>query len=223
MLKRLSKHAWMQAVLARLLGRYLGFALRTTRWRLHGEAHIAPHFAGAPALVAFWHERLPMMPVLWMMARRHHRTGRVHVLVSRHRDGRFIGAVVSRFAVHVVHGSSSRGGATGVRALLGLLERGDHVALTPDGPRGPRRRAAPGVAQIAAVAGVPVLPCAAQTTRRRVLESWDRMVVPLPFGRGVIVCGAPITVARDGWQDALPVIEHALNDAAITADRLCGL
>ncbi|MBV9734673.1 MAG: lysophospholipid acyltransferase family protein [Acidisphaera sp.] len=222
MLKRLSRHAWTQAVLARALGRYLGFALRTTRWQLHGEAHVAPHFAGAPAIAAFWHERLPMMPMLWLMARRRGTTAGMHVLVSRHRDGRFIGAVVSRFAVHVVHGSSSRGGAAGVRTLLGLLERGDQVALTPDGPRGPRRRAAPGVAQIAALAGVPVLPCGAQTTRRRVLESWDRMVVPLPFGRGVLVCGAPIAVPRDGWQEALPVIEQALNEAAATADRLCG-
>ena len=77
-----------------------------------------------------------------------------------------------------------------------MLEAGDHVVITPDGPRGPRRVAAPGVAQLAALSGMPVLPCAAQTSRRWTLRSWDRMVLPLPFGRGVIVCGAPIAGAR---------------------------
>ena len=113
---------------------------------------------------------------------------------ASHRDGRFIGAVVSRFALDVVLGSSSRGGAKGLRVLLNLLAGGDHIAITPDGPRGPRRVAAPGVAQLAALSGAPVLPCAAQTTRRWVLRTWDRMVVPKPFGRGVVVCLPTIAV-----------------------------
>ena len=159
---------------------------------------MAPHAAGAPVVVAFWHERLPLMPMLWVKARQsaegRNAGNRAHVLVSHHRDGRFIGAVVSRFALDVVLGSSSRGGAKGLRVLLNLLAGGDHIAITPDGPRGPRRVAAPGVAQLAALSGVPVLPCAAQTTRRWVLRTWDRMVVPKPFGRGVVVCLPTIAV-----------------------------
>ena len=154
-----------------------------------GYEHVAPHAAGAPVVVAFWHERLALMPMLWLQARRTNRArARAHVLVSRHRDGQFIGAVVSRFDLDVVLGSSSRGGAKGLRILLNLLAGGDHIAITPDGPRGPRRVAAPGVAQLAALSGVPVLPCAAQTRRRWLLPTWDRMVVPKPFGRGVVVC-----------------------------------
>jgi len=224
-MKGLLRHPAVQTLLARLLGLYLAFALRTTRWRLEGEEHVLRHAAGLPAVVAFWHERLPLMPVLWLLVRRSPQaTGSrasVHVLVSRHRDGRFIGSVVSRFAVNVVLGSSSRGGAAGLRVLLGLLGAGDHVVITPDGPRGPRRVAAPGVAQLAALSGAPVLPCAAQTSRHWSLRSWDRMVIPRPFGRGVVVCRPPIPVPRHGWQDAVPVIADALNAAAAQADRLC--
>ena len=224
-MKRLAKHPLAQSILAWVLGAYLGFALRTTRWSLEGHEHMAPHAAGAPVVVAFWHERLPMMPMLWLKARRsaegRNAGNRVHVLVSRHRDGRFIGAVVSRFALDVVLGSSTRGGAKGFRTLLNLLSGGDHIAITPDGPRGPRRVAAGGVAQLAALAGVPVLPCAAQTTRRWVLRTWDRMVVPKPFGRGVVVCLPTIKVSRDSWQEAVPVIGSALTAAAEKADRLC--
>jgi hypothetical protein len=224
-MKRLLQHPPIQAAFARLLGLYLAFALRTTRWSVDGREHMAPHAAGAPVIVAFWHERLGMMPMLWLKARRSPEgraaRNRAHVLVSQHRDGRFIGAVVSRFALDVVLGSSTRGGAKGLRLLLDLLAGGDHIAITPDGPRGPRRVAAAGVAQLAALSGVPILPCAAQTTRHRVLRTWDRMVVPKPFGRGVVVCLPTIAVARGAWQEALPAIGAALTMAAERADRLC--
>jgi lysophospholipid acyltransferase (LPLAT)-like uncharacterized protein len=226
MLKRLLRRPGVQAALAGLLGAYLAFALRSTRWTLHGAANLAPHVAGEPAIVAFWHERLPLMPMLWKRARQEGAAQRVFVLVSRHNDGRFIGAVVRRFGLDLVHGSTARwgkdrGGAAGLRQMLERLEAGDHVALTPDGPRGPRRQAAVGVAQLAALSGVKVLPCAAQISRRITLPTWDRMVLPLPFGRGTIVCGAPLAVARDGAEAALPVIAAALTEAAEQADRLC--
>ena len=68
-MKRLLQHPIVQAASAKLLGLYLGFALRTTRWSLEGHEHMAPHAAGAPVVVAFWHERLPLMPMLWLKAR----------------------------------------------------------------------------------------------------------------------------------------------------------
>jgi lysophospholipid acyltransferase (LPLAT)-like uncharacterized protein len=224
-MKRLIQHPTVQTAFAKVLGLYLAFALRTTRWSLDGQEHMAPHADGAPVIVAFWHERLPMMPMLWLKARRapvgRDARNRVHVLVSQHRDGRFIGAVVSRFALNVVLGSSTRGGAKSLRMLLNLLAGGDHIAITPDGPRGPRRVAAAGVAQLAALSGAPILPCAAQTTRHWVLRTWDRMVVPRPFGRGVVVCLPTIAVGRDAWQDALPAIGAALTAAVERADHLC--
>lgn len=222
-MKRLLRHPVTQALLAYLVGLYLGFALRTTRWRLEGGEHLGKIMARPPAVVAFWHERLPLMPTLWLLARRLPEAAptRVHILVSQHRDGRFIGAAMRHFRIGVVFGSSSRGGARGLRSLLALLRDGDLVAITPDGPRGPPRSAAAGVAQLAALSGAPILPCAAQTSRRWVLPTWDRMVVPRPFGRGVVVCGPLIQVPRAGWQEAAPAIATALNVAAERADRLC--
>lgn len=222
-MKRVLRHPIVQAVLARLLGLYLRFALRTTRWRLEGAEHLTAMLARPPAVVAFWHERLPLMPILWVLARRlpQARPDRMHVLVSQHADGRFIGAIIRQFGVDVVLGSSSRGGARGLRSLLGFLARGELVGITPDGPRGPARQPAEGVAQLAALSGVPVFPCAAQISRRWVLPTWDRMVVPQPFARGVVVCGPLIPVPRAGWKQSLPEISAALSDAADRADRLC--
>ncbi len=221
MLKRLARTPRAQAALAWLVGLYARFAYATTRWRLLGAEHMEPHVRGEPVIVAFWHERQALMPMLWVLARRQGSRARVHVLASRHRDGRFVHAIMRRFDIEGVSGSTTHGGAASLRNLCNLLAAGDHIAITPDGPRGPRRQAAPGVAQIAALARVPVLPCAAQSTRRLCLSTWDRMVLPLPFGRAVIVCEPAIAVPRDGWQQALPAIAAAMTAAAETADRLC--
>lgn len=229
-LRRVLRSAPVQAAAASALGLYVAAALRCTRWSVHGAEHLVAPRGGAPVLAAFWHERLPLSPAIWGHVRRTGVEGlRMHVLVSRHRDGRFFAQAIRRFGVEVVHGSSERagrggdgkGGAAALRALVEVVAQGGLVAITPDGPRGPARRAAAGVAQLAALTGAPVLPVSAQCTRRVVLGTWDRMVLPLPFGRGVVVCGAPIAVARGGWREALPAIEAALDRAQGEADRLC--
>jgi lysophospholipid acyltransferase (LPLAT)-like uncharacterized protein len=222
-MKKLLRHPTTQAVLARIVGWYFSLALRTTRWTLDGAENVAPHAQGAPAVFAFWHEHLPLLPALVMKAATLplYRARPMHALVSQHRDGRFIGDVVRRFGLTSVYGSSTRGGAASLRQLLKLLAQGDHIGITPDGPRGPRREADAGVAQLAALSGVPIVPVAGRTSRRLVLNTWDRMAVPLPFGRGVLVCGPPIVVPRDAWRDAVPGIVEALNRVADRADQLC--
>lgn len=226
MLKRLIRSPGAQALIARLLGLYLAATFRTIRWRLEGE-DIVERFAGSatPLVIAFWHERLPMMPMLWMLAR-----GRVprgvdfapRILVSHHRDGRMIGDVVARFGFVPVYGSSSRGGAAGMRVLIEALENGHPVGITPDGPRGPRRVAAGGAAQLAALGGCALAAVSGSVSRAKVLRSWDRMMIPLPFCRGVIVAHDVIDVPPGGAEAATRWLEAALTAACERADRLAG-
>ena len=229
-MKRLLRHPRTLALVAQALGAYPRFALRTTRWTLHGRDALGPYLLGGAAIFAFWHERLPLMPALWTLAlheRRGAERGRMHVLVSRHQDGRLIGTIMQAFGVDIVYGSSARrqkgkGGVASLRALVGVLRQGDQIVITPDGPRGPPRKAAAGVAQLAALTQAPIIPCAAQISRRRVLGTWDGMVLPLPFSRGVLVCAQPIMVARDASTTSLPQIEAAMTRAAEEADARCG-
>jgi lysophospholipid acyltransferase (LPLAT)-like uncharacterized protein len=93
--------------------------------------------------------------------------------------------------------------------------------ITPDGPRGPLRQAAGGVTQLAALSGAPLLPAAARVRFCVRLRSWDRMILPLPFGRGAIVCLPPILVDRHGAEAALAGFEAALSAAAGRAEALC--
>jgi lysophospholipid acyltransferase (LPLAT)-like uncharacterized protein len=222
-MKRILRLSATQSALAWLIGTYLTVTLRTIRWDLYGLDHLAPFAEGQIVIAAFWHERLALMPTLWMKARKIHpdEAVKIHMLVSRHRDGKLIGSILQRFGVDVFHGSSSKGGGASLRQAMSLLQSGRQVAITPDGPRGPRRVAAAGVARLAAISGAPILPCSAQVSRRHVLRSWDRMVIPLPFCRGILVCEAPILVPRQGWEASLPLIGDAMTAAAEQADSLC--
>jgi hypothetical protein len=84
-----------------------------------------------------WHERLALMPMLWVRAQimQPTKAATIHMLISRHRDGRLIGSILRRFGVQVVHDSSAGGAVTAMRRTMALLKDGQQVAITPDGPR----------------------------------------------------------------------------------------
>ncbi len=226
MLKRVQHSPRVRRSIGRLIGIYLRLTLRSVRWTVDAPAASWPLMLGVDgqtAIVAFWHEFLPLVPALWWQARAANPVLTMTVLISRHRDGRMITEIVQRWGVQTVAGSSDRarggikrdkGGTAALRGLLSLLRTGSLIAITPDGPRGPRRVLQPGVARLAALSGTPVIAAAASCHPSRRLGSWDRMVLPLPFGRGRIVCSAPIHVARSDWRNALPVIVRALDQVA---------
>jgi lysophospholipid acyltransferase (LPLAT)-like uncharacterized protein len=231
MFKSLLNSQAAQRAAAAMLGAYLAFALRTTRWHIEGAGHLEPFRADVPVIIAFWHECLPLMPAGWAELRRTNPGRRGAVLISRHRDGRFIAAIMARFSIDIVHGSTAKpagsggagdkGGAAALRALISRLAAGAAVIVTPDGPRGPWRHAAGGVVQLAALSGAPILPAAARMRHRLILNTWDRMILPLPFGRGVIVCLPPLTVTREERSGGAARLETALSEAASQAGRLC--
>ncbi len=221
MLKRLGKHPAIQAILLRLLVLYLRLVAVTTRWTLLHPEHAAPLSAGQGVILAFWHEHLAVFACCWRIALSRATAGAVppvDILISAHRDGRLIARILAEAGAGIIEGSSTRGAAPALRRMLRLLAQGRVLVITPDGPRGPRRQAAPGIAQLAAASGAPVLACAAITLRRRTLGSWDRMIIPLPFSRGTIALAAPIHVPRDGAEAALPLIAAALTQAREAAE-----
>ena len=219
--RRLAHSPALEVLAAWLIAGLIMLVRVTGRWTVLGGDALNDRLERGEALIGcFWHGRLMMMPYLWRRGRR------MNVLISHHRDGRLIARAIRHFALRTVRGSTSRGALAGSRELYGLLRAGESIAITPDGPRGPRMRAAPGVVRLAALTGVPILPAAFSTRRRRVLSSWDRFVVALPFTRGVFVIGDPITVPRDASpvaiEQARQDLESRLNVLSAEADRLTG-
>ncbi len=107
------------------------------------------------------------------------------------------------------------------------MKDGYDVGITPDGPRGPRRRVKPGVIAAARFTGLPIIPVAFSARPARRLGSWDRTLVPFPFSRGLFVCGEPLRVARDIGQEEQDrlrtLLESEIDRLTDLADTRVGL
>lgn len=215
-LKRILHGGIAQRMLGGIIGVYLDAALRTSRWQIEADPETWTLLTGQAAIVVFWHEHLPAVPILWWRARRANPSISLNALISRHRDGRMIAGIMSHWGIGSIDGSSSKagktdkGGRAALRAMLGLLRDGKVVALTPDGPRGPRRVMQPGAAYLAGLSGVRVVPIAAVSHPGLRVASWDRMLLPLPFSRGSIRCGLPIVIDRHDEARGTEAIARAL-------------
>lgn len=169
-------------------------------WRyreLDGRGQIVPATTrAADAVYCVWHAELLPHALL-------HRDENLAVLVSEHRDGEILASVLSRLGYLAVRGSSTRGGARGLRELILAARDGHPLALTPDGPAGPARRCKPGCVRAAEATGLPIVPIGAAASRSWTFRSWDEFVVPKP---GSVVCvsyGEPIHVPREIPDEAL--------------------
>lgn len=196
--RRLIRHPVMGAILSWIAARYIRLVWRTGRWRIENAEIVDRLIADRrPFIACFWHGRMLMIPNAWQY------DARISILISQHRDGVFISRTLNHLGVGTIAGSSSRGGGGALVAMVRTLKRGEYVGITPDGPRGPRMRAAPGAAAAARLSGAVLLPVSYSATRRKVLSSWDRFVLPFPFTRGIVRVGQPIEVARDADETAL--------------------
>src|SRR5690349_531505 len=209
MLKRLGRSTPIQALIASCVAGYIRLVYRTTRWRYAGFAPVAAFEAERrPYIVCCWHGRMLLICCV------RPKTMPIQALASGHRDGQLVARVMARFGVGTISGSTGRGGRGAIQASRAALASGTVVVITPDGPRGPAMRAAPGAIGLARLSGAVIVPVSYATRRRVFLESWDRFMVPLPFGKGAFVCGAPMPVSATADEEAARLqLEDALNTA----------
>lgn len=217
------------ALLGWLAAGYIRLVHRTTRWTVAGDVAGQAAICGPGGVVAVsWHGRLFLAPAYAPPGKRS------VAMISRSRDGDLFASVLRHWRIAMVRGSShdlaKRRPKGGVRAFAGALEEltGNRsvVGITPDGPRGPRWRAQPGAARLAAAARAPVIAIAFSVRWGWILRSWDQFLLPFPFGRGAIVYGAPRNPPPGGDPDAAArfsaQIEADLNSVTCHADALCG-
>lgn len=191
--------------------------LRTLRYRYQSAGpDLDPNGAALPGhfIYAMWHEYL-LLPIF-----RYARPD-IHVLISQHTDGQIVADVCRHLGIPVVRGSTTRGGADALRQLVraGQLT---HLALTPDGPRGPRRQVKPGVIYLGARTGLPIVPVGFGFRRCWRAKSWDRFALPWPWTQAACVTGEPILVPADAETDELEQyrvhVETALEQATLAAE-----
>lgn len=219
------------AIASGLIGLYIRLVFATSRWEYVGREPIDALLAGDRGFIlAFWHQRLMMTATLRLQTRR-----QVYMLASAHRDAEIIANAVKSFGIEFIRGSSAdprktfkdKGGASALARMIAVLEDGGIVGMTPDGPRGPSRRAQAGVVRLAQLSGAPIVTGAFSASRGWRLKTWDRFFLAAPFSRGVFVSGGPpIRPPADASPEAVEsvraAVEAALNAAADEADRRVG-
>ncbi|MBI1366300.1 MAG: DUF374 domain-containing protein [Alphaproteobacteria bacterium] len=205
---------------------YIRLVDATTRWRIVGREFADPLLEAPDGFIlAFWHQRLLMSPLL-----RRETSKRVYMLISHHRDGEIIADAVKGFDIDFIRGSTAdprkkfkqKGGAPAIAQMIAALQAGAIVGVTPDGPRGPARKVQPGVIKLAQLSGAPILPVSYAVTRGRFLDSWDRFLLALPFSRGAFAAAEPLRVPVQADAGAAEAarreLEQRLDEAGARAE-----
>jgi lysophospholipid acyltransferase (LPLAT)-like uncharacterized protein len=210
--RRFKNKAWFQKTVGVLAAEYLRLVWKTSRFAMEPADPYQIYGAEQPLIIAMWHGQHFMMPFF-------RRNYRFKVLISRHSDGEINAIAAERLGVSAVRGSGDhggrfhvKGGVSAFRNMAGLLAEGWNMALTADVPK-VSRVAGLGIIKLASESGRPIFPVALATSRRIVLNNWDRSEVNLPFSRGAMVVGEPIRVPAAASAETLEQARYALERA----------
>ncbi len=177
--------------------------------------------AQAPVIFCIWHNHLVLAVAAYddHVAEKWHEKGLV-TMVSASGDGAFLAAVLAKFGMESIRGSTSRRGPQALLEATRWLRKGYSIAITPDGPRGPSHQIQEGIIFLAQVSGRPIIPISSFARWKIRLPSWDRFQIPLPFARCESYDNDPVWVPRDATEADREQLRSRLEQSmrAITPD-----
>jgi len=136
--------------------------------------------------------------------------GKVSAMISEHKDGEAITRTVEYLGIHSVRGSSSRGGAKALISAIKEIKNGDDIAITPDGPRGPRHSIADGIVAISKKTNAKILIFNIKCTKYWQFNSWDKFIVPKPFGTLEFFIQEPLDISSLEVDEAKELIREKM-------------
>lgn len=195
------------AVVPRLTALLIALVGSTLRYEVIAEEGAVPATPPASGIFCFWHQ-------CTLLCAWYFRKFRCSILISRSFDGELIARTLGHLGYHSVRGSSSRGGSAGLLALASVLEKGQPVVFTADGPRGPIYQTKSGPVKLAQMTGAPISSFYLLPEKAWIMRSWDRFFVPKPFSRVVVSWARAIPgVPAEANAEALEAYRRALNNA----------
>lgn len=221
--KSIADSAWLNRNVENLFAAHIRFAHRTSRWRRTGfEAVDNAVRNGEPVIMTLWHQRLAMAPFLFDRS-----LGEICTLTSSGRAGRLGGQVMGRFGFDTVPMSSHKRHVALSRAVLGKIREGKSIGVAVDGPRGPARVASTVPLVWARSSGCRIFCVSFSANRLITLPTWDRMMLPMPWSSGVLMCGewkqaVPRKVSEAETEALRLKLEAALNAITDESDRATG-
>jgi len=190
--------AWHQRLAASLIYLLVRTVSLTIRYRMRDDAGVLEGDGTEPVVFCIWHNRLALcLENYRLYTQRVGRQRRMAAMVSASKDGGLLARILEHYNVQPVRGSTSRRGRQALLELTTWAERGYDLAITPDGPRGPRYVVQDGVTSLAQVTGLRIVAVTCKLTWKLQLRSWDRFQIPLPFSQCVTHFAGSVRVPRD--------------------------
>jgi len=191
----LSDYTWSQRVAIRSfdIACYLFLLIvgATMRWEVEGWGNYENVInSGRLPIWPFWHDRIFQSAVYF-------KNRGIVVITSRSKDGEYIARFIQRLGFGAIRGSSSRGGARALVEMSRAMRDGKEIAFTIDGPKGPRHVVKPGPVYLAKMTGNPILPFLVEVRNYWTVNSWDKLQIPKPFSRGVVMIAPSYDVSED--------------------------
>jgi len=178
------------------------------------------NFFGTPGrqcVFVSWHNRIVLLPVALPKSV----VKSCSTLTSRSRDGQYIGDYLTFLGIKTVCGSSSKGGVKALWSLSQDMVDGQHVLLTPDGPRGPKYGVKEGALWLASKHQCPIVPLSFNSKSRWTLKTWDKTQIPRPFSRVEFVVGDPIFLPKDLDEESIATYTEEVRTAMIAITDDC--
>ncbi len=216
MLKKLFRVKFIQSFFSWLISVYLKICYHTSIWRVKNLRNAQQVInSETSCIVCFWHGRLLMTPFCW------NENKKFSMLISSHPDGVLISKAVSYFGIKTIVGSSSKNKFSSFKNIIKEIKSNNAVGITPDGPRGPKRKVKEGIISLAKLTQVPILPLAFGSKFGKELNSWDKFLLISPFNKFVAVWGNPIHIKKNkDIKIAMKNLEKELNRITNLADNL---
>ncbi len=196
---------WIVPVAGMILIRFIHLTCRK-------HFHLPSIIPQEPVIFASWHGDLLMQPYLYRQFRS---IPQAKVLISEHFDGKIIAKVIHFFGLGTIRGSTTRGGAKVLIQGLQALEKGYDIGITPDGPKGPRYSIGNGVVVMAQKRQAKVIVFHCRPSRYWQLSSWDKFVIPKPFGTLDFYASEPIDLTGLEFEEAKAVLSQQLMEHAL--------
>jgi len=223
-LKNLTKTETAEKIIGTIAYYYLKFVGITTRWvSVTGvkEAYDVLEKHGSMIVIG-WHGRTLEMPYFW------NKTAKLNALVSPHRDGRMIVHILKKFGIGHVNGSSNKQAKEAALELMHNLQHGNSIAIIPDGPRGPSMKLSISPLFYAQKSGKPIIGITYSIAHSAIVRrSWDNMMIPFPFQKGMYAITKPFFVPENLTAEQLEQyrqqLETELNELTWELDKKMGI
>jgi hypothetical protein len=185
---------------------YLSFVGKSLRWKSYGEEKLKELIDDNKSVILVtWHGRM-FLPIYYL------RNKEIYGIVSPSKDGKYFAKVFSKFGWRIISGSSRRGGIQALKSGIKILKNGGILAITPDGPTGPLCKVQPGVIYLSKASNSPIIPVGSSCSRKKFLKTWDKSLIPLPFGVGTMIFGEPMFVEEELNQDKIKKFQDFLKE-----------